>query len=323
MADRSHPLRRAGTQTRCAACCAACLSDAAKHGLPGEHHFFITFRHPRDGVKHVAAATRAISASEMTIILQHQFWDLIGHATIVSRSACRSAAFRKGWWCRSAAIKSFSRYPSVQFGLTSATRDDDASAAASPRPLETSRRSRPPVPSHARRAERCAGPAGHAKPAEERRPTTDRRQPEPTPRAAAKWCGSIASARNKSRRHCADRWAHAPGIVTRTAADLAMDGTALRHRRPWPSTQVRTHVAKQTRTETDSVRPDRGRRPIAIGARRPSARAQNFRIGTERMPLPMIRALGIVKLRRRRDQSRARPARCQPRPRHRPRRATR
>ena len=36
-------------------------------------------------------------------------------------------------------------------------------------------------------------------------------------------------------------------------------------------------------------------RPTAIGARRPSVRCENFRIGTERMPQPLIRALGIVK----------------------------
>ena len=36
-------------------------------------------------------------------------------------------------------------------------------------------------------------------------------------------------------------------------------------------------------------------RPTAIGARRPSARGNNFRIGDELMPLPIINALAIVK----------------------------
>ena len=35
--------------------------------------------------------------------------------------------------------------------------------------------------------------------------------------------------------------------------------------------------------------------PAAIGARRPSARLGNFKIGWEKQPLPIVRALGIVK----------------------------
>src|SRR5215831_13272944 len=52
------------------------LSDAAAHGLPGEHHFFITFLSKAEGVK---LSTRLLAQypDEMTIILQHQFWDLV------------------------------------------------------------------------------------------------------------------------------------------------------------------------------------------------------------------------------------------------------
>jgi hypothetical protein len=51
------------------------LKDAAVRGLLGEHHFFISFdtRHP--GVK-LSTRMRAQYAEEMTIVLQHQFWDL-------------------------------------------------------------------------------------------------------------------------------------------------------------------------------------------------------------------------------------------------------
>src|SRR4051812_30410402 len=52
------------------------LSDAAEHGLPGEHHFFITFLSTADGVK-LSQRLLAQYPEEMTIILQHQFWDLI------------------------------------------------------------------------------------------------------------------------------------------------------------------------------------------------------------------------------------------------------
>ena len=52
------------------------LTDAAEHGLPGEHHFFITFLSTADGVK-LSPRLLAQYPEEMTIILQHQFWDLM------------------------------------------------------------------------------------------------------------------------------------------------------------------------------------------------------------------------------------------------------
>jgi hypothetical protein len=51
------------------------LTDAASHGLPGEHHFFITFVSKADGVK-ISSRLLAQYPEEMTVILQHQFWDL-------------------------------------------------------------------------------------------------------------------------------------------------------------------------------------------------------------------------------------------------------
>jgi hypothetical protein len=52
------------------------LTDAAAHGLPGEHHFFITFLSTAEGVK-LSPRLLAQYPEEMTIILQHQFWDLV------------------------------------------------------------------------------------------------------------------------------------------------------------------------------------------------------------------------------------------------------
>jgi hypothetical protein len=51
------------------------LADTAKNGLPGEHHFYISFDTNADGV-HMSARLREQYPQEMTIILQHQFWDL-------------------------------------------------------------------------------------------------------------------------------------------------------------------------------------------------------------------------------------------------------
>jgi hypothetical protein len=52
------------------------MSDAAKQGLPGDHHFYITFLTKADGVK-LSPRLMQQYPQEMTIILQHQFWDLL------------------------------------------------------------------------------------------------------------------------------------------------------------------------------------------------------------------------------------------------------
>src|SRR5215467_8391528 len=51
------------------------LADAAKKGLPGEHHFKITFNTTAPGVR-LSERMRARYPQDMTIVLQHQFWDL-------------------------------------------------------------------------------------------------------------------------------------------------------------------------------------------------------------------------------------------------------
>lgn len=51
------------------------LKDAADNGLPGDHHFYITFLSKAPGVK-LSPRLLAQYPEEMTVILQHQFWDL-------------------------------------------------------------------------------------------------------------------------------------------------------------------------------------------------------------------------------------------------------
>ncbi|MBX9698640.1 MAG: hypothetical protein K2X74_04335 [Acetobacteraceae bacterium] len=51
------------------------LDYAARNGLPGEHHFYITFRTDYPGVT-IPGHLKARFPQEMTIVLQHQFWDL-------------------------------------------------------------------------------------------------------------------------------------------------------------------------------------------------------------------------------------------------------
>ena len=52
------------------------LADVAKKGLPGEHHFKITFATAAPGVR-LSERMRAQYPHAITIILQHQFWDLV------------------------------------------------------------------------------------------------------------------------------------------------------------------------------------------------------------------------------------------------------
>ncbi len=54
----------------------ASLQEAASpRGLPGKHHFYITFRTHAPGVI-IPEQLRARYPEEMTIVLEHQFWDL-------------------------------------------------------------------------------------------------------------------------------------------------------------------------------------------------------------------------------------------------------
>jgi hypothetical protein len=52
------------------------LTRVAKGGLPGEHHFYIAFNTQAPGVN-ISKRLKEKYPEEMTIVLQHRFWDLI------------------------------------------------------------------------------------------------------------------------------------------------------------------------------------------------------------------------------------------------------
>jgi hypothetical protein len=54
----------------------AVLHQTVKSGLPGEHHFYISFLTQAPGVI-LSKRLRERYPHEMTIVLQHRFWDLI------------------------------------------------------------------------------------------------------------------------------------------------------------------------------------------------------------------------------------------------------
>jgi hypothetical protein len=115
------------------------LTDAAKSGLPGEHHFSISFRTDAEGVK-VSPRLREQFPQEMTIILQYQFWDLKVTDQIFEVGLSFGGVPEK-ITIPFAAIKSFFD-PSVQFGLQFETLEAQAEtqetpAAAAPAELKT------------------------------------------------------------------------------------------------------------------------------------------------------------------------------------------
>jgi len=63
------------TETALRQVVAQAVEYVAANGLPGNHHFYLTFRTDHPGVV-IPPRLRAKYPQEMTIVLQHQFWDL-------------------------------------------------------------------------------------------------------------------------------------------------------------------------------------------------------------------------------------------------------
>jgi hypothetical protein len=103
------------------------LCEAGRDGLPGDHHFYITFRTTAPGVR-LSQRLREKHPDEMTIVLQHQFWDLnvSDHAFEVGLSF---SGVPERLLIPYDAITTFFD-PSVQFGLKFETQDATAEAPA-------------------------------------------------------------------------------------------------------------------------------------------------------------------------------------------------
>jgi hypothetical protein len=119
------------------------LTDAAVKGLPGEHHFFITFDTRADGVR-MSARLKASYPDEMTIVLQHQFWDL----TVEEEDFDVGLAFNgipERLHIPFKAVRAFMD-PSVQFGLQFTVDVEDTRGANSDIPAEVPAVTAKPVP---------------------------------------------------------------------------------------------------------------------------------------------------------------------------------
>jgi uncharacterized protein len=95
--------------------------------MPGDHHFYISFRTRAPGVK-IADHLVQRFPEEMTIVIQHQYWDLEvsdSHFEIV----LKFSGVPQHLSIPLAAITRFVD-PSVNFGLTFESRDRDAGVIA-------------------------------------------------------------------------------------------------------------------------------------------------------------------------------------------------
>jgi hypothetical protein len=103
------------------------LAEAAEHGLPGAHHFYVSFETDHPGVT-VADHLRARYPEEMTIVLQHQFWGLEVEEDRFSVTLSFNDRHER-LTIPFEAVTSFAD-PAVKFGLRFERQEDGSPAAA-------------------------------------------------------------------------------------------------------------------------------------------------------------------------------------------------
>jgi hypothetical protein len=129
------------------------LRQVCDKGLPGSHHFYISFRSTDPGVQ-LPDYLRAKYPEEMTIVLQHQYWDLI----ITEEFFEVTVSFNKQQERIKVPFAALSAFvdPSVRFGLQFDRKDKGAAPAEKPATAAT------PLPAPEKRPS-LGAPAGEAK----------------------------------------------------------------------------------------------------------------------------------------------------------------
>lgn len=181
------------------------LIDAAKDGLPGEHHFYISFRTEHAGVR-LSNRLRERYPEDMTIVLQHQFENL----TVTDQAFEVGLSFSGIPERLRVPFDSLSGFfdPSVQFGLKFETTvdtpavgvadPDDAPAPGAPTQLKSRHGGVPSVPASLPKPSKVASGAQDTapEPAEKKRGAKKKTDEEPA--AATAEVVSLDAFRKKS-----------------------------------------------------------------------------------------------------------------------------
>lgn len=105
------------------------LRLAASEGLPGDHHFYLTFRTSHPGVA-ISPGLHARHPDQMTIVLQHQYQDLAVGEEAFSVTL-RFAGAPERLHVPFAALVAFAD-PAARFGLRFEPEEGDGEPAAAP-----------------------------------------------------------------------------------------------------------------------------------------------------------------------------------------------
>lgn len=145
------------------------LTEVSHAGLPGEHHFYIIFDTCAPGVR-ISARLKERYPDEMTIVIQHQYWELAVHETSFEIGLSFSGVPEK-LVVPFAAIRGFFD-PSVEFAVQFPLVDESGNAADMPEegPLKAigpaTGEARPPRSAAKAPAAKADKPAKVEKPAE-------------------------------------------------------------------------------------------------------------------------------------------------------------
>jgi len=141
------------------------LTQVAEKGLPGSHHFYISFRSTDPGVE-LPDYLLAKYPEEMTIVLQHQYWDLV----VGEESFEVTVSFNKQQEHIKVPFAALSAFvdPSVRFGLQfdrkeKAGGEKPQGAASPPTPLPVAEK-RPLPPGPAEGEDKAPADAAETKP---------------------------------------------------------------------------------------------------------------------------------------------------------------
>lgn len=155
------------------------LGEVLKAGLPGQHHFYISFDTQHPGVR-MSTRLRQRYPEEMTVVLQHQFWDL-SVTDVAFEVGLSFSGIPERLYIPYTAIKGFFD-PSVQFGLQFEPVRDGEDATAEKKVGETMSESErttvqsiSPRPTNLKLTEAPAAPAaGSAEETDDSAPTDHR-----------------------------------------------------------------------------------------------------------------------------------------------------